>query len=80
MTTLEQEHALMLALKKLDKNDPIVHALKHALKIIESYEMDIRNSQEIVNVDLVKLGFCQGSIYLTAQNTIRRIIEDGLRV
>lgn len=34
--------------------------------IIRNYEMDIRNAKELIGVDLVELGFCQGEIYKTA--------------
>lgn len=63
---------------KLDDN--MARALRYALNVIESYEMDIRNSQEIIGHDLVADGFCQGSIYTEARATIRRILEEGLRV
>lgn len=47
-------------------------ALVYAIKIIESYQRDIRNS-EWTGVDLVEKGFCQGSIYKEAVgDTLRR--------
>lgn len=40
-------------------------------KIIESYELDIRNSKETIDINLVELGFCQGEIYKTTLKTIK---------
>lgn len=56
-------------------NANLVEALKHAVSIIESYELDIRNSKETAGVDLLELGFCQGSIYKTAVEDINKMIE-----
>ena len=39
------------------------HALIEALRMIESYQLDIRNAEHSTGVDLLKLGFCQGTIY-----------------
>lgn len=51
-------------------------AVRVAIIVIESYEMDIRNS-EWTGVDLVAKGFCQGSIYVRARETIERIARGG---
>ncbi len=51
--------------KKLKK------ALGHAIMIIENYEMDIRDSSW-TGVDLVKKGFCQGSVYKEAISDIEK--------
>ena len=48
-------------------------ALSLALRVIENYEMDIRNWD---NGRLVREGFCQGTIYLTARDMIERA-RDG---
>lgn len=45
-------------------------ALELAVAVIESYEMDIRNS-EWTGVDLVECGFCQGTIYKNAVSRIK---------
>jgi alpha-L-fucosidase len=44
-------------------------ALKYAIKIIENYQLDIRN-YKWVGVNLIEKGFCQGEIYRTALETI----------
>lgn len=51
-------------------------ALDYALAIIESYEMDIRNS----GLNLVGQGFCQGDIYRNARQDIRDIAGLGAAV
>jgi len=58
-------------------NINLVYALKHATSIIESYELDIRNSEEVIDINLVDKGFCQGSIYKNALENINNIIENG---
>lgn len=45
--------------------DQLTAALKVAIGIIESYQMDIRNS-EWTGVDLEAKGFCQGTVYRLA--------------
>lgn len=47
-------------------------ALTYAMWTIESYQIDIRNSQWL-GVDLVSLGFCQGTIYTGALEKIFRL-------
>ncbi len=64
-----------LSIKIEGLNKRMVDALRYAISVIESYEMDIRNSEEICGVDLVTLGFCQGSIYTEARATIEHIID-----
>jgi hypothetical protein len=44
-------------------------ALDHALTLIESYQMDIRNW---IAAGKIPNGFCQGSIYTSAPDMIRR--------
>lgn len=51
----------------------ITLALDYARNVIRSYEMDIRGAVEIIGVDLVELGFCQGHIYTNALAMIARI-------
>jgi hypothetical protein len=53
----------------------LIEALAHAVTIIESYEMDIRNSESVIGVDLAAKGFCQGEAYKAALATIRRKAE-----
>lgn len=48
-------------------------ALDYAIDIIESYEIDVRNSEPIVGIDLAKRGFCQGSIYKQAVQRVKDI-------
>ena len=46
-------------------------ALEWALMVIDSYEVDIRNSEHL-GIDLEAKGFCQGHLYREAQAVIRR--------
>ena len=48
----------------------LAEALGYAVSIIESYEMDIRNAKDIIGIDLIEKGFCQGTIY---KNAIKKI-------
>lgn len=52
-------------------------ALDFAIAVIESYEMDIRNS-EWTGVDLVEVGFCQGRIYKQALPRIKAAMGKAL--
>ncbi len=47
------------------QNECLKEALNYAVRIIESYEMDIRNS-EWTGINLKDKGFCQGTIYTEA--------------
>lgn len=47
-------------------------ALNYAISIIRNYELDIKNSKEDFNIDLVKMGFCQGTVYENAIRDIKR--------
>lgn len=47
-------------------------ALYEAISIIMSYECDIRDCKNQFGVDLVKMGFCQGSIYKNALRIIKK--------
>ena len=47
-------------------------ALDLALLVIDSYEIDIRNSEESCGVNLKAAGFCQGRLYIKAQENIRK--------
>jgi NTP pyrophosphatase (non-canonical NTP hydrolase) len=38
-------------------------AFKYAVEVIEGYALEIRNSKEIIGIDLVEKGFCQGRIF-----------------
>lgn len=60
--------------------NPTERALEYAKRIIESYQMDIRDSARRLNIDLVALGFCQGLIYREAIPTIERIARGELVV
>lgn len=62
---------------EVEVNTNLVEALKHAINIIESYELDIRNSKEVIGIDLIEKGFCQGTIYEYAIYDINDIIENG---
>lgn len=53
------------------------NALGYAISIIESYQLDIQDSQKLVGVDLAALGFCQGTIYREAIDDIREIQENA---
>lgn len=53
-------------------------ALQYAILVIEGYQLEIRSSDDpSIGLPLAKsladYGFCQGSIYLTAVETIRAI-------
>lgn len=65
----------------------LMDALRYAIQIIESYQLDIRNWDAETNtplpmstvknvtvhqVTLADKGFCQGSIYLSAVDDIKR--------
>lgn len=50
--------------------DRLREALEYAIFIMESYQMDIRNSWHL-GVDLTQGGFCQGDIYQRAIEDIR---------
>lgn len=52
--------------------DRTYDALKYAVEIVESYEMDIRNAETTIGINLVEKGFCQGRIYKNATKEIRR--------
>lgn len=52
-------------------------ALNHAKLIIENYEMDIR-SGDWTGVNLVEKGFCQGSLYKKALETINKFTNSSM--
>lgn len=58
---------------------PEKRALDYAKSLIESYQLDIRAS-EWTGVNLVEKGFCQGTIYQDALETIGRIERGELIV
>lgn len=47
-------------------------ALEEALLVIKQYQLDIRNAEETIEVDLLCKGFCQGKWYLEAMDRIKR--------
>lgn len=51
-------------------------ALDFAIQIIESYELDINNSKEILGIDLKRKGFCQGIVYKKALSIIKKKRKD----
>ena len=57
-------------------------ALVYAIDIIESYELDMRNSHRddggILDICLADSGFCQGRIYEQAMSKIRKLAGDAL--
>ncbi|OQX02663.1 MAG: hypothetical protein BWK80_57425 [Desulfobacteraceae bacterium IS3] len=59
------------------ENKNIKKALDYAVKIIENYQFDIKNSKQF-GVDLISLGFCQGEIYRNAVSDINRILNSFL--
>jgi len=59
------------------QNAFLKEALKYAIRIIESYEMDIRNS-EWTGISLKGKGFCQGTIYTEAIADIKRKAGESL--
>lgn len=54
----------------VDQVPGLLAELKYALQVIESYQMDIRDKE-----DLEEQGFCQGVIYLDAPAKIRAAIK-----
>lgn len=54
-------------------------ALDIAIGIIESYQIDISNSEEIIGIDLAEKGFCQGVIYKNAKIMINRAKESQIK-
>ena len=56
----------------IDRDGDLIEALKYAIKIIEGYESEIRNSAWI-GMDLEQKGFCQGVIYKDAIQDINKI-------
>lgn len=50
-------------------------ALEDALMVIAQYEMDIRNAQETIDIDLVEKGFCQGVWYKSTADRIKRKLK-----
>ena len=51
-------------------------ALKYAISIIENYKLDLMNSKEMLGIDLVKKGFCQGDVYKEALKDIEKIKKE----
>lgn len=47
-----------------------VNALDYAISIILSYEMELRNSCDMLGINLIERGFCQGRIYKEALQRI----------
>lgn len=60
--------------KEIAQKKNMEEALDYAISIIESYEMDIRNSYNVIGINIKEKGFCQGRTY---KNALRRI--DALR-
>ena len=50
----------------------IEKALSEAISVIMSYECDIRDCKNQFGIDLVKIGFCQGSVYKNALRIIEK--------
>ena len=63
----------------MDKNK-LVEVLNYAIRIIKNYELDIRNSEEVIGIDLVKKGFCQGIIYKDALKVIEQKKEEKMNI
>lgn len=66
----------------MEKEQQLKAALELAIDIIESYEMDMRNSHRkdggILDICLEESGFCQGRIYKQALSRIRKLAGDAL--
>lgn len=52
-------------------------ALDYAIGVIENYEMDIINAEEMVGINLAEKGFCQGRFYKNAIAAIERRSPNG---
>ncbi len=62
-------------IKGCDDIENVKKALRYALDVINSYEIDIRNSEWLTGqyeptLNLIELGFCQGRIYKQVYNDI----------
>ena len=57
-----------------DRIESLTDALRHAVRIIENYEMDIRTATAESEY-LKKMGFCQGKIYRNAISDIEKKSE-----
>ncbi len=57
----------------VDKN-PLA-ALEEALEIIEGYQLDIKNAEETIGINLIDKGFCQGTYYKQTADRIKRKLE-----
>ena len=53
----------------------LMAALKYAVKVIDGYELEIRNSKETIGIDLIEKGFCQGEVYKKALDHIGDMLE-----
>lgn len=66
----------------LDEVERLREKLAYAMTVIESYQLDLRNSQEVLTpniltalangASLADIGFCQGSIYAEALARLNR--------
>lgn len=56
-------------------DERLAAALRLALSVIESYQLDIRNAKETIGVDLVGKGFCQGTVYKEAEADIMAALK-----
>ena len=52
-------------------------ALDYALLVIEGYENEIENATFNYGIDLVKLGFCQSTLFHDARKVIAELAEHG---
>lgn len=62
-----------------ERQEALETALDYAICIIESYQMNIRNSHEIIGCDLVEKGFCQGTIYKYALRVIDKLKKGEIK-
>lgn len=54
-------------------------ALDMARTVIGNYEAEIRGAADLIGVDLVEKGFCQGRVYKNALAMIDRIEKGELK-
>lgn len=57
----------------VNERNSLSDKMKRYERIIRSYQLDIRISEETIGIDLIKLGFCQGGIYKDMQKEIDKL-------
>jgi len=81
---VSEELKLINAIESCEDIKKLRHALRSAMSVIANYRMDIANTGggdpnlDFVGVDLAKIGFCQGCIYLEVHSMLRHsLVKEG---